>query len=55
MCEVTIYFQARKALLEQLGRVLSPADELLPDSLILVSNSEWQGQVSYIMSHHITH
>ena len=40
-----VVFQARKALLEQLGRVLSPADEILPESVVLVNNNEWQGQV----------
>ncbi|KAK2189011.1 hypothetical protein NP493_110g01034 [Ridgeia piscesae] len=35
--------QPRKMLLEQLNSVLS-SDEALPDSLILVNASEWQGQ-----------
>ena len=35
-------------LLEQLNSVLS-SDEALPDSLILVNASEWQGQVRNVM------
>ncbi|GFR96925.1 phosphofurin acidic cluster sorting protein 2-like isoform X3 [Elysia marginata] len=35
----------RKALLEQLGQVFDQAEDQLPDSLFLVSSSEWQGQM----------
>lgn len=45
MCISGFFQQPRKMLLEQLNSVLS-SDEALPDSLILVNASEWQGQVS---------
>ncbi|KAK3700294.1 hypothetical protein RRG08_033571 [Elysia crispata] len=35
----------RKALLEQLGQVFDLAEDHLPESLFLVSSSEWQGQM----------
>ncbi|GFO04132.1 phosphofurin acidic cluster sorting protein 2 [Plakobranchus ocellatus] len=37
--------QPRKALLEQLGQVFDLAEDHLPESLFLVSSSEWQGQM----------
>lgn len=40
-----LVFQPRKALLDQLSSVFDSADENLPDSLFLVSTSEWQGQM----------
>jgi len=45
---IFIFQQPRKMLLEQLNSVLS-SDEALPDSLILVNASEWQGQVRCVL------
>lgn len=46
-----MYFQPRKALLDQLGLVLGGSDDKLPDSLLLVNTAEWQGQVCQISCH----
>ncbi|KAJ8308185.1 hypothetical protein KUTeg_013059 [Tegillarca granosa] len=35
----------RKALLEQLGTVLSGSDDKIPDNILLINTIEWQGQL----------